>query len=72
MAFYLIGAGAYCAVLISMMIKDQKCSNFDLGSWIVIAIASLLWIIVIPVSILEKFGKDKAEQESKFSEISEA
>lgn len=71
MTFYLIGAGAYCTFLIYMMFQDQECSNYNLSSWIVIAIASLLWMIVIPVSILEIFKKDKVQLDSNFSETSE-
>jgi len=72
MTFYLIIAGTYCAFLIYMMSQDQKCSNFDVGSWLVIAIASLLWMIVIPISILEIFKKKSVQLDSNFSEISEA
>lgn len=67
MTFYLIGAGAYCAFLTYMMFQDQECSNSDLGSWLVIAIASLLWMIVIPISILEIFNKDKVQIDMNFS-----
>ena len=72
MTFYLIGAGIYCAFLIYMMFQDQECSNFDLSSWLVICIASLFWMIVIPVSIAEMSNKDKVQLESNFSETSEA
>lgn len=72
MTFYLIGTITYCAFLTYMMLQDQECSNTDLGSWLVIAIASLLWMIVIPISILEIFNKDKVQLDSNFSEISDA
>lgn len=71
MTFYLIGAGTYCAFLTYMMLQDQECSSFDFGSWLVIAIATLLWMIVIPVSILEIFRKNKVQLDNNFSEISE-
>lgn len=61
MAFYLLGAGIYFVYLTSQMLMDRKCSNYDLGSWIIIAIATTLWIIVIPVSLLEIFNKNKAQ-----------
>ena len=59
MTFYLYVAAIYFAWLIYQMLMDRNCSNWDLGCWITIAIATLLWVIVIPVSILEIFSKDK-------------
>ncbi len=61
MTFYLSGAGAYCFFLLYRMFSDRECSKTDRASWIVIAIASLFWIVVIPISILEIRAKAKAK-----------
>ena len=61
MTFYLSGAGAYCFFLLCRMFGDEECSKTDRASWIVIAIASLFWIIVIPISILEIQTKAKTK-----------
>ena len=61
MTFYLSGAGAYCAFLLYKMFEDKECSKTDRVSWIVIAIASMFWVIVIPISIVEIRTKAKAK-----------
>jgi hypothetical protein len=61
MTFYLSGAGAYGIFLLYRMLTDSECSKTDRASWMVIAIASLFWIIVIPISILELQSKAKAQ-----------
>lgn len=61
MTFYLSGAGAYCFFLLYKMFSDRECSKTDRASWIVIAIASLFWVVVIPVSILELRAKAQAK-----------
>lgn len=53
MTFYLSGAGAYCAFLLLCKFKDRECSKTDSTSWMVVAIASALWIIVMPISFIE-------------------
>lgn len=63
MIFYLSGAGAYGIFLLYRMLNDAECSKSDRASWIVIAIASLFWVIVIPISILELQSKAKAKAE---------
>lgn len=61
MTFYLSGAGAYCVFLLCKMFGDQESSKTDPTSWMVIAIASVFWVIVIPLSILEIQTKNKAK-----------
>ena len=63
MTFYLSGIGAYCLFLILKMFSDQECSKTDRASWMVIAIASVFWIIVIPLSIIELHSKTKVKAE---------
>ncbi|HEY9769047.1 MAG TPA: hypothetical protein V6C71_11225 [Coleofasciculaceae cyanobacterium] len=53
MTFYLTGAGAYCVFLLLCKFKDRECSKTDPTSWIVVAIASALWIVVMPISLSE-------------------
>ena len=52
MTFYLSGAGAYCVFLLFKMFSDRECSKTDRASWMLILLASLLWVIVIPISIV--------------------
>jgi hypothetical protein len=61
MTFYLSGAGVYGIFLLYRMFSDSECSKTDRASWMVIAIASLFWVIVIPISILEIQSKAKAK-----------
>jgi len=53
MTLYLSGAGTYCAFLLFSKFSDKECSKTDPISWIVIAIASALWVIVVPISLIE-------------------
>ncbi len=61
MTLYLSGAGAYCAFLLLSKFSDRECSKTDPASWLVVAIASALWIIVIPLSLIEISIKAKAK-----------
>ena len=61
MTLYLSGAGAYGFFLIIKMFGDRECSKTDRASWIVIALASIFWVVVIPVSILELRAKAQAQ-----------
>jgi hypothetical protein len=61
MTFYLSGASAYCIFLLYQMFSDQECSKRDRTSWLVIALASIFWPLVIPLSVKEKRGKAKAK-----------
>lgn len=65
MTFYLLGAGTYCTFLLFSKFKDRECSKTELKSWAVIAIASTLWIVVIPICLIEIKIKANAEQQSK-------
>lgn len=63
MTLYLSAASAYCAFLLFSKFSDQECSKTDPASWLVIAIASTLWIIVIPISLMEIRSKAKTKEE---------
>jgi hypothetical protein len=65
MTFYFCSAASYSVFLIYRMFQDQECSKTDFFSWLIIAIASLLWIVVIPISILELQAKAKAKTTSR-------
>lgn len=69
MTLYLSGASVYCAFLLFCKFSDQECSKTDPRSWLVIIIASALWMIVIPISVLEICSKAKAQ--AKMEEISQ-
>lgn len=65
MTFYLLAAGTYCTFLLFSKFKDRECSKTELKSWVVIAIASTLWIVVIPICLIELKTKANAKQDSK-------
>ena len=67
MTLYLSGAGAYCAFLLLSKFSDKECSKTDPTSWLVLAIASALWIIVIPISLIEI--KIKAQAKAQLAQI---
>jgi len=69
MIFYLSGAGAYCAFLLFNKFKDKECSKKDPISWLVVAIASSLWIVVIPLSIIELRTKATVNTTDKTSDF---
>ena len=64
MSFYFSAAAAYCIFLISKMFKDEECPNTDIASWTIILLASLLWVIVIPISLLELRNKAKTKADN--------
>jgi hypothetical protein len=61
MTLYLFGAGTYCTFLLFSQFRDRECSKTDLRSWLVIAIASTFWMLVIPISLMEIRTKAKAK-----------
>ena len=71
MTFYLSGAGAYCAFLLFNKFSDKECSKTEPASWLVVAIASALWIIVIPISLIEIQTKAKDRQQLANTEPSD-
>ena len=50
---YLVVAGAYFAFLLYGKFSDKECSKTNFASWLVIILASALWILVIPISLIE-------------------
>lgn len=71
MTFYFSGITTYCLFLIYRMFQDKECSKTDLTSWLVITVASLFWIVVIPISILEVCGKVKKTASAKIESQSQ-
>ncbi|MEL6437728.1 MAG: hypothetical protein AAFQ80_00530 [Cyanobacteria bacterium J06621_8] len=65
MTLYLSGVAAYSLFLLCCMFRDQECSKTDSTSWLVVFLASALWMIVIPLSILELSLKAKAKAQKK-------
>lgn len=53
MTFYLSGAGIYGIFLLLAKFSDRESSKTDPASWLVLAIASVLWIVVLPISLVE-------------------
>ena len=66
MTFYLSGAGAYCLFLLFSKFSDRECSKTDLRSWLVLIVASTLWIIVFPISLIELTAKTKNKRSQNF------
>ena len=66
MTLYLSGTLAYGLFLLFSKFSDRECSKTDPVSWLVIAIASSFWIVVLPISLIELLGKSQAK--SKQSE----
>ena len=59
MTLYFSGTAVYAIFLICRMFQDRECSKTDFLSWTIIALASLLWIVVLPISIMEIQNKAK-------------
>lgn len=59
MTFYLSGAGIYGVFLLLAKLSDKECSKTDPASWLVLAIASALWVVVAPISLIEVSTKLK-------------
>ena len=62
---YFIGATGYLGFLIVNLLRDSTTANSDFTSWQVIAIACLLWPIVLPISYWELQTKAKIEAEAE-------
>ena len=61
MTFYLSGAGAYCLYLLLSKFSDRECSKTDPRSWLILTIASALWMVVVPISLIELTIKAKTK-----------
>ena len=61
MTLYLSGTVAYGLFLLVNKFRDRECSKTDPISWLVIAIASTLWVVVLPISLIELKGKSQAK-----------
>ena len=61
MTLYLSGAGAYCLFLLFNKFSDRECSKTDPRSWLVLTVASALWMIVVPLSLIELTAKAKTK-----------
>ena len=63
MTLYLSGTVAYGLFLLVNKFRDRECSKTDPVSWLVIAIASTLWVVVLPISLLEIKSKSRAKSQ---------
>ena len=71
MVFYFSGATVYGIFLIYRMFQDRECSKTDMTSWTIIALASMFWIVVIPISIIELRSKIKAKNKDKHTNLAQ-
>ena len=53
MKFYLIVAGVYFLFLLFGKFSDRECSRTNVTSWLIVVSVSALWILVIPISLIE-------------------
>jgi hypothetical protein len=60
MAFYLTGALLSFSYALQAFLKDASTPKTDVFSWLVIAIATLLWPVVLPSMIRKKLMKPAA------------
>jgi hypothetical protein len=61
MTLYLFSAGAYFIFMLFSKFSDQECSKTHFISWLVIIFASALWIVAIPISLIEIRSKALAK-----------
>ncbi|GAB4373735.1 MAG: hypothetical protein Kow00121_17340 [Elainellaceae cyanobacterium] len=54
---YLLNALVVALVLVSALLADRTTSKSDKTSWIVVALASILWFVAIPLSFAEVVRK---------------
>jgi Na+/proline symporter len=53
MTVYFSGAALLFSIYMTAFLRDKATSKGDIASWIVIAIATLLWPITLPISLKE-------------------
>lgn len=68
MTLYLVCAGAYFTFLLFSKFCDRECSKTSPVSWLVVVIASALWIFVVPISLIEIKLKAKAKAKARLEE----
>ena len=61
MTLYLVCAGTYCACLLFSKFRDRECSKTNSVSWLIVVFASTLWILVVPISLIEIRFKARAK-----------
>jgi hypothetical protein len=61
MTLYLFSASAYFIFMLFSKFSDQECSKTYFVSWLVIIFASALWIVTIPISLIEIRSKALAK-----------
>ncbi len=61
MTLYLFSASTYFTFLLFSQFKDNESSKMDSISWLVIILASALWILVIPISLIEIRSRTQAK-----------
>ncbi len=70
MTLYLFSAGAYFTFLLFSQFRNNESSTMDSTSWLVIILASALWILVIPISLIEI--RSKAQTKVRLKETEKA
>lgn len=54
---YMFGALASSGIWLSAFLKDKNTPKTDTASWMVIAIATIIWPISVPLAIRERSSK---------------
>lgn len=62
MTLYLVCAGTYFAFLLFNIFCDRECSKTNFVSWLIVVLTSALWILVVPISLIEIRYKAKAKR----------
>jgi hypothetical protein len=73
MTVYFSGAALLFSIYMTAFLRDSSTSKSDVASWIVIAIATLLWPITLPISLKELTPKAvRALQPTRRAELAAA
>ncbi len=73
MTVYFSGAALLFSIYMTAFLRDTTTSKGDVASWIVIAIATLLWPITLPISLKELTPKAlRALQPTRRTELATA
>lgn len=70
MKLYLVVAGVYFVFLLFSKFSDRECSKTDVASWLLVISISALWILVIPMSLIEIELKARVKASLEESKIS--
>ena len=56
---YLFGALASSGIWLSAFLKDDSTPKSDVASWVVIAIATIIWPVSVPLAIRERAARNE-------------